>query len=212
MAEYGLDLMRPLASDLADRGYAALNVEYRRIGRGAGGGGGFPATFDDVSAAIDLLARTDLDLTDVVAVGHSAGGHLAVWAAARGRSPQWAAAKVELTGVVSQAGVLDLTGAERDRLDGGVLTTLLGPSSSGRAVRDLVDPTRQVPLDVPVRCVHGRADEVVPVSQSEDYVRAATAAGADATLTLLDGDHLAVIDPGGPGWPVQCSLLEALLH
>ena len=190
-AQYGADLARLLAADLAGRGFAALNIEYRRVGSGPGGGGGFPATFDDVSSAIELLGSTGLDLTHVVAVGHSAGGQLAAWSAARRRLPRWASASVAVTAVVSQAGILDLTTADREGLGGGAVAALLGARSTDRRVYDLADPMRQLPLDVPVRCVHGRADDVVPVSQSQDYVRAARAAGADATVTLVDGDHFA---------------------
>ena len=213
-AQYGLDLMRPLAAELAELGYAALNVEYRRVGPGPGpgAGGGFPATFDDVSAAIDLLASTDLDLAHVVAVGHSAGGHLAAWAAARQRFPRWTAARVKVTGVVSQAGVLDLTTADQEGLGGGAVAAFLGASSSDAAIYDQADPTRQLPLDVPVRCVHGRADDVVPVRQSEAYAKAARAAGAEATVSLVEGDHFAVIDPSGPAWRLQCTLLEELVR
>jgi acetyl esterase/lipase len=97
-AEYGLDLNEALAEDLAGRGWAAWNIEYRRLGNG----GGVPQTLDDVSAAIDKLAELDgVDLSRVVTIGHSAGGHLAAWAATR-EYP-----RVPLTGVVSQAGVLD---------------------------------------------------------------------------------------------------------
>ncbi len=80
-ARYDLSLGRPLAADLAARGYTAWNLEYRRVGNG----GGWPATFADVAAGIDLLADLDVDTCAVVAIGHSAGGHLAAWAAGRQR-------------------------------------------------------------------------------------------------------------------------------
>ena len=103
-AQYGLDLEVALAQDLAGRGWAAWNIEYRRLGNG----GGVPETLDDVAAAIDALADIDgVDLSRVVAIGHSAGGHLAAWSATR-ENP-----RVPLTGVVSQAGVLDLQRASR---------------------------------------------------------------------------------------------------
>ena len=84
-AQYDASLGAPLAQDLVERGWTAWNLEYRRVGNG----GGFPETFDDVAAGIDRLADVDgLDLSTVVTLGHSAGGHLAAWAAARGRRPQ----------------------------------------------------------------------------------------------------------------------------
>src|SRR5579859_5548688 len=109
-ARYDLSLGRPLAADLTARGYATWNLEYRRVAAG----GGWPATFGDVAAGIDLLATLPVDTSRVVAVGHSAGGHLATWAAGRAKLPPGmpgapgtaGRAFVAVTGVVSQAGVL----------------------------------------------------------------------------------------------------------
>jgi len=75
----------------------------------------------------------------------------------------------------------------------------------------LADPTAQVPLDVPVRCIHGRGDTIVPLSQSSNYVALATAAGADATLTEVDGDHFVLIDPASQAWVRTLELLDALV-
>jgi acetyl esterase/lipase len=198
---YDLTLGRPLAASLADHGWAAWNIEYRR-GRGAS------TTCGDVAAAIDALTDLDLDLSRVLAVGHSAGGHLAVWAASRARFPQWPS-RVELTGVVSQAGVLDLVSAHADDLGAGAVERFLGhrPGPDDAAF----DPTKQVPLGVPVHCVHGVDDDVVPISQSRDYVAAATAAGAVASLTAIEGgDHFVVIDPGSGAWRQTLTVLDGL--
>ena len=194
-SQYDATLGTPLADSLAGAGWAAWNLEYRRVGNG----GGVPATLDDVAAGIDALADTGLDLTTVLGLGHSAGGHLAVWAAGRQR------ATVPLTGVVSQAGVLDLRTAAAQRLGGGAVQEFVGgpPDAS-------VDPLQQVPLAVPARCVHGRDDGNVPLSQSVAYVDAARAAGADATLTEVDGDHFVLIDPSSPVWRTQLDLLADL--
>ncbi|QBR93255.1 alpha/beta hydrolase [Nocardioides euryhalodurans] len=196
---YDLSLGRPLAASLVEEGWAAWNLEYRRVGNG----GGTPQTFDDVAAGIDRLAGVDgLDTSVVLTLGHSAGGHLATWAAGRRD------ARVPVTGVVSQAGVLDLVRADEQSLGGGAVAALLGhPAGPGDAA---YDPAQQVPLDVPVRCVHGRDDDIVPLEQSQRYVDAATAAGADATLTEVDGDHFVVIDPGSDSWRVQLDLLDGL--
>jgi acetyl esterase/lipase len=202
-AAYDLSLGRPLARSLVDHGWAAWNIEYRRVGDG----GGDPRTLDDVAAAIDALAHQDVPRDRVIALGHSAGGHLAAWAAARGRFDQWPA-KVELTGVVSQAGVLDLWAAYAEHLGGGAVQAFLGhppgPADSP------VDPLHQIPLEVPVHCVHGIGDDVVPIGQSRAYVRAAADAGADATLTEIQGDHFTVIDPDTDAWRQTLTLLEGL--
>ncbi|MGC4110398.1 MAG: alpha/beta hydrolase [Nocardioides sp.] len=206
-AAYDLSLGRPLAASLIEHGWAAWNIEYRRVGVGSGGGGGAPETLDDVATAIDALADLDLDLTRVLAVGHSAGGHLATWAASRGRFERWRA-RVDLTGVVSQAGVLDLWSAYADGLGSGAVQGFLGHPPGPED--EPVDPLYQVPLDVPVHCVHGQGDDVVPLSQSRDYVRAASAVGARAELTEVEGDHFVVIDPHGEAWQVTLEILEAL--
>lgn len=203
---YDCSLGRPLAADLANRGWVAWNLEYRRVGSG----GGAPATLDDVAAGIDALRTVDgLDLSTVVTLGHSAGGHLATWAASRLRFEQWAGG-VPVTGVISQAGVLDLRSAYDDRLGGGAVEAFLGhrpADADGPA-----DPLRQVPLDVPVWCVHGVDDVVVPPSQSRDYVAAALASGGRAELVEVDGDHSVVIDPDGAAWGRIVVILDALPH
>jgi acetyl esterase/lipase len=202
-AAYDLSLGRPLAASLADHGWAAWNIEYRRVGNG----GGDPATFDDVAAAIDVLHDQDLPLHRVLGLGHSAGGHLATWAASRGRFPRWSS-QVDLTGVVSQAGVLDLVAAFDESLGTGAVLGLLGrPPGPDDAP---LDPRRQIPLDVPVHCIHGSVDDVVPVSQSQDYVAAARAAGADARLTEADGDHFVVIEPSSQAWTQTLAILDGL--
>lgn len=206
-ARYGLEGARPLAADLARRGWVAWNLEYRRVGAG----GGYPATFDDVAAGVDALRPAaeehGFGLDTVLALGHSAGGHLATWAASRDRHERWARrGAVRVTGVVAQAAVLDLTAAAD--LGAGAVGDLLGhaPGDVDRAL----DPIGQVPLDVPVRCVHGREDDVVPQSQSQAYVAAAVAAGADAMFLPVEGGHFHVIDVADPSWQVQVWALASL--
>jgi acetyl esterase/lipase len=207
-AAYDASLGRPLAADLARRGWTTLNVEYRRVGAGAGGGGGVPETLDDVHAALGALGTVDgLDLSNVVTLGHSAGGHLATWAAGRRRFDRWADG-VAVRAVVSQAGVLDLGAAYDLGLGSSAVEAFVG-SPPGPAY-DRVDPTRQLPLDAPVWCVHGRDDDVVPLSQSADYVERATAAGASAELVEVDGDHFVVIDTGSPAWDRIVTILDGL--
>lgn len=210
-ARYDLALGRPLAADLAARGYAAWNLEYRR----AGAGGGWPATFADVAAGIDLLATLPADSARVVAVGHSAGGHLAAWAAGRGKLPPGAPGAgpaVAVTGVISQAGVLALADCARERVGGTAAPDLMGggPGELPEEYR-LADPIAAVPVPAPVVCLHSRADEAVPYSYSERYVAAATAAGGDARLLELSGDHFTLIDPASADWAAAAGALPTLL-
>jgi acetyl esterase/lipase len=202
-SRYDLSLGRPLAVDLAARGYAAWNLEYRRMGNG----GGWPATFDDIAAGIDVLADLPVDTSSVIGLGHSAGGHLAVWAAGRG------AARVRLTGVVSQAGVLGLIDAAHRNLSDGAAQSLMGGSPADRADQyAAADPMAAIPLAVPVVCVHARADANVPFAQSAAYVSAAREAGADARLVEAGGDHFSVIDPGSSDWQLVVDALDSVVE
>jgi acetyl esterase/lipase len=207
---YDLDLGRPLAVDLVAGGYTCWNIEYRRVGSG----GGWPATLTDVAAAVDLLGALDVDSSRVVAIGHSAGGHLATWAAGRAGLPAGApgsSPRVAVTGVVSQAGVLDLVVAAQTGVGDTAVPDLLGgrPDEVPDRYR-LADPIGQVPLVAPVMCVHARADDVVPYAQSSAYVAAATAAGAVAEVIEVPGDHFTLIEATHPGWTVVRDALPAL--
>jgi acetyl esterase/lipase len=200
-AQYGAQLGTPLAEDLARRGWTTANVEYRRVGNG----GGFPATLDDVHAALGVLG--ELASGPVVTLGHSAGGHLATWAAARGRFARWSGGPT-VTHVVSQAGVLDLRSAVADHLGTDAAPAFLG--DAGEAAYEQADPLTQVPLDAPVWAVHARDDDTVPFTQAEDYVAAATAAGAEATLVEVTGGHFGVIDPASEAWASILEVLEGI--
>jgi acetyl esterase/lipase len=188
-AQYGRKLMHPLCRDLAARGWAAWNLEYRRLGRLSGGG--WPRTFEDVAAAIDHLpdVLAPLDLTRVVAIGHSAGGHLAALAATR------EAPRVPVTGVVSQAGVLDLEKAWEWRLSGGVVRRFLG-GTPGPERYAAASPAARLPLGAPALLTHGGKDDIVPPAMSEEFARAT---GCDLVL-LPDEDHFGHLDPANPLW------------
>jgi len=224
-SQYGAELGEPLARDLAAHGMAAWNLEYRR----AGNGGGWPHTFEDVLAGIDKLAEVAekhaLDLSRVVALGHSAGGHLAAWAAGRDRlgrlglpdadrqvSRKSGTAAVRLTGVVTQSGLLNLAEAEMLDLSNGAVSNLLCGSSSKYPLRHrYADPMTAVPLHVPVHVVHGMADTTVPLSQSESYVSAGGAAGMTVRLTKVPGDHYDLIDPRSSAYRECRDLVRQLL-
>lgn len=181
--EYGLEYALPLVPSLVERGWATWVVEYRR-------GTGAPDTLADVRAAIDACP---VDAEVVVGVGHSAGGHLAVWAAAGGG----------LTHVVSQAGVLDLRTAHAAGLGGGAVERFLGHAPG--PADDAVDPIRMLPLAVPVWCVHGVDDDIVPIGQSRSY-----AAAGGATLVEVEGDHFTVVDPDSDAWARTLGILDSV--
>jgi acetyl esterase/lipase len=183
---------RPLSLDLAGRGFAVLNAEYRRVG----GGGGWPATFDD-ARAIAALAREQPEAGRIAVIGHSAGGHLALYAAAEGGADA----------VVALAAPSDLEakpGPETHDLMGGAPSSVPDRYALG-------NPIRRLPLGVPALLVHGTRDDVVPPRRSRDFAAAARAAGDDVTLVEPDADHRQVIDPRHPAWaPAPAWLRERL--
>jgi acetyl esterase/lipase len=192
-ARYSKRTMKAACVDLTRRGVAAWNVEYRRIGRGQGGG--WPMTLDDVGAAIDHLpeaGRGRLDLDAVTAVGHSAGGQLALWAASRGD------ALVRVRRVVAQAAVCNLAVAGEPAWE------FMGGSPEQVPERyDVADPIRLVPLGVPTLLVHGAEDATVPVARSRTYAERARAAGDDVTLIEPEpGGHRVHPDPRSEAWRV----------
>ena len=199
-ARYGRKLMHPLCADLVARGWAAWNVEYRRLG--ALSGGGYPRTLADVAAAVDHLASVqERGLSPflqrgVVAIGHSAGGHLAAWLATRND------ARVPVTGVVAQAGVLDLRLAAELRLSRGVTPRFLGGTPEAvPAHYALASPAERLPLGVPALLTHGGRDDIVPPMMSERFAIAARAAG-DSVDVVVDADagHFEHLDPASPLW------------
>lgn len=214
-SQYGLDLGAPLAADLARRGWAAWNLEYRRVGNG----GGWPATLRDVAAGVDHLATLrrdglELDLDHVVPIGHSAGGQLAGWAACRPGLPTGALGadpKVRVSAVVSQASVLDLRHAAETGVGGTAESDLLGGSPAQVSDRyRLASPIERLPLQVPVICVHGTADTNVPIDQSRRFAAAAGRAGDRAELIEVAGDHFTLIDVTAPAWAAVVNRLPRL--
>jgi acetyl esterase/lipase len=224
-SQYGAELGEPLARDLAAHGITAWNLEYRR----AGNGGGWPHTFEDVLAGIDRLKdiapEYGLNLRKVVALGHSAGGHLAVWAAGRSRLSHISAADADrqlhrntdglavyLSGVVSQSGVLSLSEAEKLNLSNGAVFNLMGGSSERYPQRHrYADPMTLLPLPVPVYVVHSTEDDDVPISLSEAYVHAAKIHGGQAHLLKVPGDHFALIDPRAAAYKKCREIVQSLL-
>ncbi|MEV0602541.1 alpha/beta hydrolase [Streptomyces sp. NPDC050315] len=178
--------LSPLAAALAQEGLPVALAEYRR----AGGGGGFPETFNDVTNAVRVAAAEAGEDASVVLAGHSAGGHLALWAAAR-PGPGTAA--------VAIAPVADLARAHELRLSGGAVAEFLaveaeGPGESAERIAE-VDPVR-LPPRVPVTVLHGTDDPDVPVELSRWYVAAHRGTGAPTLRELPGVGHYAAVTPG----------------
>ncbi|HYT34235.1 MAG TPA: alpha/beta hydrolase, partial [Ktedonobacteraceae bacterium] len=227
---YGYTLMTGLAEDLARRGMAAWNIEYRRVGDA---GGGWPSTLTDVARAADYMRAIApnyaLDWRRVVSVGHSAGGHLALWLAGRPRIAQdsilagssfsgkekgMSDLPLPLVGAVSQAGVADLEMGWRLNLGSGAVAQLLGGSVKDVPERyAAASPAALLPLGVPQVLIHGTEDDRVPYAMSETYTRAARAAGDQVTLIKLKGaDHFALIDVNADAWAKTVEAVRKLLH
>jgi acetyl esterase/lipase len=217
---YTKSLMSLLAADVMDRGWVAWNLEYRRLGTIPEGG--WPGTFQDVGAGIDHLAALagtySLDLDRVVAVGHSAGGHLALWAAGRGQLTEGAPgalgpSPVRLCGAVGLAPVGDLVEAASMGLGGGAASKLMGGPPQRHPDRyAIANPAQLLPMGVPQVLVHGDADGAVPLILSQHYVARAVAAGDSATLVELPGaGHMELIDPASAAWSATVLHLRRLL-
>ncbi|MFB9931782.1 alpha/beta hydrolase family protein [Amycolatopsis halotolerans] len=181
-ARHDLHQLDPMAADLVAAGWYVANVEYRRID---GDTGGWPQTLDDVLAAIPPVERPAALPT--VAIGHSAGGHLALLAGGA------------LSGVVALAPITDVPRARAEELGEGAAGLFLTGNDPAAS------PIRQVPIGCPQLVVQGDADVRVPVAHSRDYVAAAKVAGDDVDYVELPGvDHFRLIDPADEPWqPVR---------
>jgi acetyl esterase/lipase len=217
-AAYRLTLMRALAGDLVQKGIAAWNIEYRCVGDT---GGGWPGTLQDVARATDYLetlaSTYALDLTRVVAVGHSAGGQLALWLAARSRLPKNSQLTMNdtplpLAGVVSLAGACDLKHVWHLNLGQGAVAELLGGSPCKVPERySTASPTALLPLGIPQVLIHGKRDDLVPLIVSQEYAQKAALAGDRVRLIELPGvDHFVLIDPTSAAWGITIAEIQEL--
>lgn len=218
----GPELMAYMSADLRDRGYAVWSIDYRRIGDA---GGGYPGTFQDAAAALDMLrdlaAKYPLDLNKVVAVGHSAGGHLATWLAARRGIPRGsvlhAANPFVLRGVVSLAGINDLEAYRADGPDacGGPPTIDALVSASARTGVDVyadTSPVRLLPSRAGQAVISGALDHIVPPAFGDSYAARAIAKGDIVVKkTIADAGHFELIDPTAAAWKDVLGEIEALL-
>lgn len=217
LAEFqGLAQTSAIAADLADRGYAVWNVDYRKLGEA---GAGYPGTFQDVATAIDRLraeATTyDLDLRRVIALGHSAGGHLALWAAARGKlpvdSPLRTANPLPIGAVVSLAGIGDLKGQGKVfaiPCGDDTLERLIGISKRKSPYAD-TSPAELLPTGVKAVMVHGAYDPVLPPYTGRAYAELARHAGDPAeVVTIPDAGHFDVVIPTTLAWKQVLGIVD----
>ena len=218
LSEYNLHHIASFSAALTGLGIATWSLEYRRVGNA---GGGWPGTFADIARGSDylrVLARDyPLDLGRIVAVGHSAGGQLALWLAARHRlrrdSPLFLGEPLRLGGVVSLAGVVDLRRALEEQVCQDSVQKLLGgpPAEVGERYEQ-ASPAELLPLGIPQRILHGSLDKIVPLGQGRDYVAAAKSRGDDARLTLVrDAGHFEFVVPESVSWPVVREAVLSLL-
>lgn len=201
-AQYGLDLMDPLAADLIARGYAVLNIEYRRVGSG----GGYPETLHDVAAAIDLLPTlsTALDLNDVAVIGHSAGGHLALWAGSRGALPAGAPGANPLVVprlAIGLGPVFDLAASDAAQVGAGAVTDFMGGSATELADEYAI-ATPSAAAGVPLVVVRGALDDIVPAQFAVP-----TPIGDVKVVDIAGEDHFDLIDPASDSWAAVIELL-----
>ena len=213
--------LAPMADALKAEGIASWNIEYRRLGQA---GGGWPGTYADVGRAIDHLRQIApkyrLDVNRVAVVGHSAGGHLAMWAAMRQRlppnSPLLVATPLPLRGVINLAGTIDM----RENIahmeaacKAPVVTGMLGgtPAAVPDRYRD-VSATTMVPLGVEQILVWGEHEDFVPVALARRHVEAAVKAGDRARLIVVPAiGHFESASPRSSAWPIVLEAIRSLV-
>ena len=209
LAEYGLGYISAFADALTAAGVATWSIEYRRVGDV---GGGWPGTFQDVADAADFLLdiapEYELDLDRVAAVGHSAGGHLALWLAGRkwleGDDPLRGEAPLALNGVVALAGIPDLAAYAAPEGCGAAVSGLLDGEPDEVPDRLLrASPIAMVPFGIAQTLVIGEFDTIVPESQAESFADAARQMGDSVSVTTIPGaGHFELVDPSHGGFKV----------
>jgi acetyl esterase/lipase len=213
--------LAPLGDALKRDGIASWNIEYRRLGQP---GGGWPGTYLDVAHAIDhlrkLSAEYNLDLSRVVVVGHSAGGHLAMWSGTRSRTPEdsalYVANPLPLCGIVNLAGTIDMSqniAHMTDECSDPVVSEMLGGTPESVPLRyKQVSANTMVPLGVPQTLIWGEYDNIVPQSLAQEYVNIANKAGDRVQLIVLPAvGHFETPSPFSSAWPAVRKAIRTLL-
>ena len=213
-----LGIMDYAAEDLRRRGIAVWNIEYRGVDRP---GGGYPGTFEDVAAAADALAQIGpahhLKTDRVLALGHSAGGHLVLWLAARGRiaasSPLKSARPLPIAGVISLGGVQDLALDHQEDVCGAEnVEKLVGaPAVTHPDVYADTSPAELGPGPEPEVLISGLEDQLAPPSLAAAY--ATRMKGAHIRqIVLADTGHVELISPGSAAWSRVTEVMNAFFH
>ena len=216
---YDLSHIGHLCAAFASKGIITSSIEYRRIGNP---GGGWPGTFQDISLATrNILQKMSndsrFDRSSAAIVGHSAGGHLALWLAGSHRISKTSQLhndqKPHLEGAISLAGVSDLRLAWRQKLGHGIVTRLMGGTPDERPDRyNSGSPIELLPMGSNHVLVHGTDDDTVPISQSEAFVEKSEMLGDRSTLVKLEGvGHYELIDPESKAWPLVVRAVLSLL-
>ena len=221
-AEYAtLRDLAPMGDALKADGIASWNIEYRRPRQQ---GSGWPGTYLDVGYAIDhlrqLATKFPLDLSRVV-VGHSAGGHLAMWSGARQRLSEKSALRIPdplpLRGVINLAGTIDMAeniAHMESQCRDTVVTTMLGgtPSAVPDRYRE-VSATSMLPLKVPQILIWGEHEDFVPLSLAQRHVNMALKAGDNARLIVVPAaGHFETANPASSAWPVLRGAIRSLVN
>ena len=207
-------IMNWIADDLRKRGIAVWNIDYRGVDRE---GGGYPGTFLDAAAAADALrshaSRYDLDISRLVAVGHSAGGHLALWLAGRPRLPQGSPLTIPdplpIRTAISLGGLPDLEEAARPP-GSGCGTEVIQKLTAGH-FEDTSVP-RLGPLGVKQVLINGRQDRIIPLAFADGYAAPMRTVGDDVTVRILDSTgHVELIVPETEAWAAAVEEIEKAL-
>lgn len=218
LAAFNLDHVSTVCTDLTKEGYAVWTPEYRRVGDE---GGGWTGTFEDVGAATDyvrvLADSYPLDLNQVHLMGHSAGGHLVLWLAARKKlqssTPLYTENPLLIKGVVALAAITDLETYDQVGNSCSVaVTELIGGTAEEFPQRyQDASPVFQLPIETPTRLVHGDLDNIVPLKQSDHFVNTATSESDDSQVFIIEGaGHFDMVSPYSAAWEVIVEQLKKM--
>jgi|SRR5690625_3030273 len=226
-SQFDLEHMNAMCHALTKEGVACWNIEYRRVGQQ---GGGWPGTFHDIAKAINHLfthkEKYPLDASRIILIGHSAGGHLALWFAGKHNISEpnrfkFHTKPIQLNGVISLAGVSDLKmmydihqwKETLFKIVDNPTRNLLGGSPVRNEERyNDSSPIELLPLNIPVVLIHGNLDVNVPVGMSEYFSKKAKEAGDSVRLHVLsDTEHFSLIRPETTAWSIVLESVNQLL-